>query len=95
MFHDIEEWCKNWRGIDLSVKIDMRNLTIFWPEQVKNLTNLHFNGLLLTKVYNVWAKKSTEELCLMALQIDTKFEEKLTCASKNDMRNFANFHQNT
>ena len=23
----------------------------------ENLKNLHFNGLLLTKVYNVWAKK--------------------------------------
>ena len=25
-------------------------------------------------------KKSTEELCLMALKIDPKFEEKLACA---------------
>ena len=31
----------------------------------------------------------------MALKIDTKFEGKLTCASKNDMRNLANFHQST
>ena len=31
----------------------------------------------------------------MALKIDTKFEGKLTCASKNDIRNFANFHQST
>ena len=29
----------------------------------------------------------------MALKIDTKFEGKLTCASKNDMGNLANFHQ--
>ena len=29
----------------------------------------------------------------MALNIDTTFEEKLTCAFKNDMRNLANFHQ--
>ena len=29
----------------------------------------------------------------MTLKIDTKFEGKLTCASKNDMRNLANFHQ--
>ena len=41
-------------------KIDIRNLN----EKKKNLTwaleslkNLHFNGLLSTKVYNVWAKK--------------------------------------
>ena len=29
----------------------------------------------------------------MALRSDIKFERKLTCASKNDMKNFANFHQ--
>ena len=34
------------------------------------------------------------ELCLMALNIDAKFEGKLTCAFKNDMKNLANFHQN-
>ena len=28
----------------------------------------------------------------MALKIDSKFEGKLTCAFKNDMRNLANFH---
>ena len=28
----------------------------------------------------------------MALNIDAKFEEKLTCAFKNDMRNLANLH---
>ena len=31
----------------------------------------------------------------MALNIDVKFEGKLTCAFKNDMRNLANFHQGT
>ena len=29
----------------------------------------------------------------MALNIDGKFEGKLTCAFKNDMRNLANFHR--
>ena len=29
----------------------------------------------------------------MALNIDAKFEGKLPCAFKNDMRNLANFHQ--
>ena len=31
----------------------------------------------------------------MALDIDATFEGKLTCAFKNDVRNIANFHQNT
>ena len=61
--------------------------------QLKNLKNLHFNWLPLTKVYNVWAKKSTGELCLMALNTDTKFEGKVTFSFKNDKRNLGNFHQ--
>ena len=31
----------------------------------------------------------------MAYQIDTKFEGKLTCASKNDMKNLKIFYQST
>ena len=54
---------------------------IWWilSQALKNLKNLNFNELLLTKVYNVWAKKSTEELSLIALKIDVKPEGKLTC----------------
>ena len=37
--------------------------------------------------------KTTEKLRLVALKIDATFEGKLTCASKNDMRNLANFLQ--
>ena len=38
----------------------------------------------------IW--KSTEELCLMTLNSDGKFEQKLTLGSKNDMRNLVNFN---
>ena len=51
----------------------------FFIWALENLKNFHFNRLLLTKEYNVWAKKSTEELLFIALQIDAKFEGKLTC----------------
>ena len=86
MCHDNQEWCKNWRRIDLPVQN--------WHEEFRqNSSNLPFNGLFLTKVYNVWAKKCIEELCLIALNIDAKFEGKMTCAFKTDMRNLANFHQ--
>ena len=30
---------------------------------------------------------------MTALNIDAKFEGKMTCAFKNDMRNLANFHR--
>ena len=46
---------------------------------------------LLTKVYNVWAKKV--QWTLMALKIDAKFEIKLSRAFKNDMKNLADFHR--
>ena len=36
--------------------------------------------------------KSTEELCLMTLKSDAKFEEKLTLGSKNNMRNLVSFN---
>ena len=73
-------------------KIDIRIWQILtWA--LKHLKNLHFHRLLLKKVNNVWAKESIEELFLIALNIDAKFEGKMTCAFKNDMRNLANFYQ--
>ena len=35
--------------------------------------------------------KSAKELCLTTLRSDSKFEEKVTCGSENDMRNLVNF----
>ena len=82
--HGKEEWCTNWIGIDCQFKIDMRNLKNFiWA--LKNLKSLQFNGLLLTKVCNVWAKKSTEDLCLMVLNVGAKFEGKMTWAFKSEV----------
>ena len=92
MNHDNEEWYKIWRGIDLS----FQNLTIWRisTRALKSLKNLHFNGLLLNKVYNVWAKKvqrsmfhDTEEWC--------KIWRKTDFWLGNDMRNLANFYQST
>ena len=57
--------------------------------------NLNFHRLLLLKVYKISAKKCIEELCLMTLKSDTKFEEKLICGLENDMRNLAKFYQST
>ena len=35
--------------------------------------------------------KFSEEYCVMAMKNDAKFEEKLTCRLKTDMRNLTNF----
>ena len=67
-----------WNGLVIS-KLTWKIWHIL-TQALENLKDLHFNRLLLTKAYNLWAKKDIEELCLMALKIDEKSEWKLTCA---------------
>ena len=57
MGHENEEWHKVWRRIDLSVQSLTQGTWLILTWAIKNLKNLHFNGLLLTKVYNDWTKK--------------------------------------
>ena len=66
---------------------------IWWilTRALENLTNSHFSGLLLNKVYIAWAIKSTEELSFKTLKSDAKFGEKLTCYFKIDIKNLTNF----
>ena len=82
---------RNWL---ISSKLTWRIFQIL-IRALENLKKLLFNAILSNKVYNVWAKNSIEELCLMTLNIDPAFEGKLTCAFKSDMRNLANFQQST
>ena len=82
MCHDNEEWSKNWRGIDLSVRNWREEFGEFWPEQSKIIKICTLIGYFLPKhtYKHVWGKKSADELCLMALKIGAKFEGKLACA---------------
>ena len=52
---------------------------------------LHFYGLLCLN-HVQFQLKSTEELSLMTLKSDVKFNKKLTCSFKHDIRNLVNFH---
>ena len=54
-------------------KYDMRNWIYFNASSGKS-ENLHFDLLFLSKVFDVWAKESTEELCLITVNNDAKFE---------------------
>ena len=89
MCHGNEEWFKNWRGIDLSVQNRHEEFDEFWPKYSKISKICALMGFFWIK-YLIFVLK---KVCLMALNIDTRFEGKLTCAFKNDLRNLANFHQ--
>ena len=56
MCHKTEELCIIWGGTDLYFEKWHEEFGEFWPNTRKS-QNLHFNGLLLTKVCNGWAKK--------------------------------------
>ena len=92
--HVNEKRFKIGRGIDLSFQNWHENFDQFWSEHSKISKICTLMGWLWPK-YIMFELKSTEKLCLLVLNIDAKFEGKLTCAFKNDMRNFGNFHQST
>ena len=73
------------------LKNDIMNLVNFHASSQKS-KSLQFDGLLLSKAYKDLYEKNTEQLCLMTLKSDAKFEEKLTLGSRNDMRNLVNFN---
>ena len=78
-----EESCKIWRGIASSFQS--------WQistQALDNLKNLHFNGLLLTKVY-VWTKKKYSGV------IFDRTEDWSKIWRKTDLKNLANFHLQT
>ena len=93
IFHDTEEKYEVWRGIKLSFRNWHKKIRQILTRTLESLKILCLDGLLVTKVYNVLAKKvQIEELSFMTLKSNTKFKEKPTCGLKNDM---INFHQST
>ena len=55
IFVETDEGYKTWRRIKLSFQNWHKKFDKFWPEHSKILQKFHFNGLLLSKVYIVWA----------------------------------------
>ena len=82
-----EEWCKIWSKIDLPFQNWHEEFNKFWPKHLKISKNLHFNRLILAKLYNAYNYITYN----LARKIDTKFEGKLACASKNWHEEFGKF----
>ena len=56
MFDGNEYWCKSWRKIDLYFQIWHEEFSKFSPEHVWKSTNRDFDGMILSKVENLWAQ---------------------------------------
>ena len=94
IFHDSEGWCKIWRKTDLWLEKWHEEYGKFSPDQLK-VTKLGYWWDPLIQSRKSMSLKSTEELCVMTMKNDAKFEEELTCHFKIDMRNLMNFDPNT
>ena len=90
MSPDTEEWCKIWKKRWFIISKITRIRWFFIPT-LKSLKICTLTGPFCEKYLTFDLKK----LSFMALKCHPKFEEKLTCSLENDMRNLANFHQNT
>ena len=64
MCHDNEEWYKNWRTNWLVVSKPTWGIWQIVTWALENLKHLHFNGLLLIKVFNVWDKKVQRDILI-------------------------------
>ena len=97
------------RGVDTSMRTMrvvqnlIRNLffvskmtRIWWVFiwALKSLKNLHFDWSILCKAYNVWPKKVKWSIFHDTQQL-SKIWRKTDLWFGNDMRNLANFYQNT
>ena len=91
----------NWRRIqnlDRNWLVVSKLASWIWQiltRALESLKDFHFNNLLLSKAYIVWAKKSTEELSFMKMKRDAKFGKDSTYCFKIDIRNLTNFDPST
>ena len=93
-FHDTEGWCKIWRKTDLWFRKWHEEYGKFSPEHLK-VPKLGFWWDPLIQSRKSMSLKSTEELWVMTMKNDAKFEEELTCHLKIDMRNLTIFNRST
>ena len=80
MFDGTEDWCKIWRKTDLCFQKWHEEFGRFSPEHSKISKICTLISCFWPKYIMFELKKSAEELCLIALKTDAKFEGRLTCA---------------
>ena len=90
MFHDTIEWCKIWRKTDLWFGKWHEEFGKCSPEHTKfSKLGLSWDPFIQSRTCT--SLKLKEELCVMAMKNDAKFQIELTCHFKIDTRNLTNF----
>ena len=94
IFHDTEEFCKIWKKTDLLFEERLEKFGRFSPEHLKvSKLGLWWDPFVQSR--KGMTLKFTEELCVITMKNNAKFEEELTCHFKTDIRNLTNFDLST
>ena len=94
MSHETEERRKIWREADLWFRNWHEEFEIFLPEHWK-VSKLGLWQDPYIKSRKCMSLKFTEELWIMAMKNDAKFEYEFTCRFKIDMSSLTNFDLST
>ena len=94
MFHGTEEWCKVWRKTDSWFQKWHEEFGEFSPNHSK-VWKFYFDGLFLSKGYEVWAKKEYRGVIFHDAEVMQNLNKPWPCGFKNGIINWVNFHQST
>ena len=94
IFHDTDKWYEIWRKIDFWLAKWHEEFEKFSPQHSK-MSKLELWWDPFVESRKCMSLKFTEELFIMTLKNDAKFEEELICHFKIDMRNLTNFDWST
>ena len=94
IFHETENLCKFWGKTDLWFEKRHEKFSKYLPEHLKVL-KLGFWWDPFVQSRKGETLKFTEELCVMTIKNNAKFEEELTCRFKTAMMNLTNFDSST
>ena len=83
MCHGNEEWCKIWKRHWLVISKLTWGIWQILMQVLKCLKNVHLHGLLLNKVYNIWAKKVQQSYVWWHWRLMQNLRVKLNFAFKN------------
>ena len=94
MFHGNEKWCQIWRRIYVLLQKWHNEFGKFSCKHLKVSKFVLWSSTYVQNVESI-SQKVTEELCVISLNSDAKFQEDPTCRCKNDMRNLASLNTST
>ena len=90
IFDETRVWCKIWRKTDLYFGKWLEEFGMFSPEHTKvSKLGLSLDVFIQSKKF--MKLKLTGDLFVMTMKNDSKFEKKLICSFKVNMRNLTNF----